>query len=83
MRIYQGCIKKDDQAYNVRTGKRHRIQRLVRMHSNCMEEIEEAYAGDICAMFGIDCSTGDTFVSEKDFKLSMVLASVHLSLISD
>lgn len=71
MRIYQGSIKKDDIAYNVRTGKKHKIPRLVRMHSNHMEDIEEAYAGDICAVFGIDCSTGDTFVTEKDFKLSM------------
>jgi elongation factor G len=71
IRVYQGCIKKDDMAFNVRTGKRHKIARLVRMHSNHMEDIQEAYAGDICALFGIDCSTGDTFVTEKDFKLSM------------
>jgi len=71
LRIYQGCIKKDQWIYNVRTGKRHKISRLVRMHSNDMEDIEESYAGDICATFGIDCSTGDTFVTEKDFKLSM------------
>ena len=37
IRVYQGCIKKDDYAYNVRTGKRFKIQRLVRMHSNSME----------------------------------------------
>lgn len=71
MRVYQGCIKKEDFAYNVRTGKRHKIARLVRMHSNHMEDIDVVYAGDICATFGIDCSTGDTFVTEKDFKLSM------------
>ena len=71
MRVYQGEIKKDDFAYNVRTGKKHKISRLVRMHSNFMEDITEAYAGDIIALFGIDCSTGDTFVTEKDFQLSM------------
>ncbi|RNA01616.1 Elongation factor mitochondrial [Brachionus plicatilis] len=71
LRVYQGRIKKDDFAYNVRTGKKHKISRLVRMHSNFMEDITEAYAGDIIALFGIDCSTGDTFVTDKEFKLSM------------
>jgi elongation factor G len=71
MRCYQGGLKIEDLVYNVRTGKKHKIARLVRMHSNKMEDIEEAYAGDIFATFGIDCSTGDTFVNEKDFKLSM------------
>jgi elongation factor G len=71
LRVYQGRLKKDEFLYNVRTGKKSKVSRLVRMHSNSMEDIEEAYAGDICALFGIDCSTGDTFVNEKDFKLSM------------
>lgn len=71
MRVYQGKIKKDDYAYNVRTGKKHKISRLVRMHSNHMEDIEEAFAGDIIALFGIDCSTGDTFVTDKDTNLTM------------
>lgn len=71
IRVYQGCLKKEETLYNVRTGKKNKVTRLVRMHSNCMEDIEEAYAGDICALFGIDCSSGDTFVNEKEFKLSM------------
>jgi elongation factor G len=71
MRIYQGRIKKEDLVFNVRTGKKTKIPRLVRMHSNHMEDIEEAYAGDICATFGIDCSTGDTFVMDKECNLSM------------
>lgn len=71
MRVYQGSLKVGDYIYNVRTGKRHKLSRLVRMHSNHMEDITEGLAGDICATFGIDCSTGDSFVTDKDFKLTM------------
>lgn len=71
VRVYQGRLKKDEFVYNVRTGKKNKVARLVRMHSNAMEDIEEAFAGDICALFGIDCSTGDTFVTDKELKLSM------------
>lgn len=71
VRVYQGRLKKDEFVYNVRTGKKNKVSRLVRMHSNSMEDIEEAFAGDIVALFGIDCSTGDTFVTDKELKLSM------------
>ncbi len=67
-------LRKSDVIYNVKSSKKHKIQRLVRMHSNHMEDIDEAYAGDICAVFGIDCSTGDSFVSDKELKLTMVSA---------
>lgn len=71
IRVYQGCLKRGDFAYNTRTGVRTKISRLVRMHSDEMEEIEAAYAGDICALFGIDCASGDSFVSDPDLNLSM------------
>ncbi|BDA42638.1 probable elongation factor G, mitochondrial at C-terminar half [Coccomyxa sp. Obi] len=61
MRIYSGTICKGDNVINVVTGKRIKVPRLVRMHSKDMEDITEAGAGDIVAMFGIECSTGDTF----------------------
>ena len=63
VRIYQGKIKKGDDLFNVTQNKRVKIGRLIRMHANSMEDIEEAYAGDIIALFGIDCALGDSFVS--------------------
>ncbi|XP_076323640.1 mitochondrial translation elongation factor G 1 [Tachypleus tridentatus] len=71
LRLYQGMLKKGDYIYNTRTGRRTKVSRLVRMHSNTMEDIQEAYAGDICALFGIDCASGDTFVTKKNLKVSM------------
>lgn len=61
MRIYQGSVKKGDFIYNAANGKKVKIPRLVRMHASEMQEIEEAQAGDIVAMFGVDCASGDTF----------------------
>lgn len=48
-----------------------RVARLVRLHSNTMEDVNEVYAGDIFALFGIDCASGDTFVTKGDLPLSM------------
>ena len=64
-RIYRGSLKKGDTVVNSRTGKRVRIGRMVRMNSNDREAIEEAYAGDIIALVGVDCASGDTFTSEN------------------
>jgi elongation factor G len=60
-RIYQGTIKKGESYTNVRTGKKVRFGRLVRMHANDREDIEEGFAGDIIAVVGVDCASGDTF----------------------
>jgi len=70
IRIYQGTIKKGDTIINSRDGKKVKIGRLVRMHSDEMEEIQEAASGDIVALFGIDCASGDTFTSQ-DVSVSM------------
>ncbi len=64
VRVYQGAIHKGDSLVNARSGKRFKVGRLVRMHADEMEEIEASNSGDIVAMFGIDCASGDTFCSE-------------------
>jgi elongation factor G len=61
VRIYQGAIKKGDELVNTRSRKRFKVGRLVRMHSDNMEDIGEGAPGDIVALFGIDCASGDTF----------------------
>jgi len=61
MRIYQGKVKKGDFIYNVKSKKKIKVPRIVRMHAQEMHDIEEAYAGDIVAMFGVECYSGDTF----------------------
>lgn len=71
LRTYQGSAKKGDFVYNTRTGKRTKVSRLVRMHSNQMQEVPQCYAGDICAFFGIECATGDSFVVDNSLKISM------------
>ncbi|XP_078065109.1 elongation factor G, mitochondrial isoform X2 [Mustelus asterias] len=71
IRVYQGVLKKSENIYNTRTGKKIRVQRLVRMHAGQMEDVEEVYAGDICALFGIDCASGDTFTARTNYNLSM------------
>ncbi|XP_036045772.1 elongation factor G, mitochondrial [Onychomys torridus] len=76
VRSYQGELKKGSTIYNTRTGKKVRVQRLVRMHADMMEDVEEVYAGDICALFGIDCASGDTFTNKDNSGLSM--ESIHV-----
>ncbi len=75
VRIYQGQLAKGMEVTNTRTGKRHKVGRLVRMHSDDMEEIESSDPGDIVAMFGIECNSGDTFT---DGKLNYALSSMFV-----
>ncbi len=75
LRVYQGKLQRDDFIVNVRTGKKHKVGRLVRMHSDEMEEITVADAGDIVAMFGIDCNSGDTFT---DGTINATMTSMHV-----
>lgn len=64
-RIYQGTLKKGDMAYNPRLGKSQRIGRFVQMFSNDKVELAEAVAGDIIAMVGVECASGDSYCDEN------------------
>jgi len=70
IRIYQGAIRKGAELFNVRSQRKFKVGRLVRMHSDSMEDIVEAGPGDIVALFGIDCASGDTFCG-SGLRLSM------------
>lgn len=63
VRIYQGCLKKGEELYNTRARKKFKVGRLVRMNSATMEDITEGVPGDIVALFGVECASGDTFCS--------------------
>ncbi len=75
LRVYQGRIGRGTSIVNSRTRKRHKVGRLGRMHAADMEEIDEAFAGDIVAMFGIDCASGDTFTDES---IQVAMTSMHV-----
>lgn len=61
VRIYQGTLKKGEELFNTRARKKFKVGRLVRMNSATMEDINEGGPGDIVALFGVDCASGDTF----------------------
>ncbi len=75
MRIYQGTVTKGDMIFNMANGKKVKVPRLVRMHSDEMQDIETSSAGDIVAMFGVDCASGDTFT---DGKVNYTMTSMHV-----
>ena len=75
IRTYQGTIQKGDTIINTRTGKKAKVGRLVRMHADSMEEIDGAGAGDIVALFGIDCASGDSFCHPG---VNLSMSSMHV-----
>ena len=64
MRIYQGTLSKGTFYFNARQRKRARISRILRVHADQKEDIDAASAGDIVAVMGLECATGDTYCSE-------------------
>ena len=75
IRVYQGSLKKGDTVINTRDGKKIKVGRLIRMHSSEMEDVDEIPAGHIGAMFGVDCASGDTFVSQG---INLSMLSMHV-----
>jgi elongation factor G len=82
MRIYSGTVRKGDFIFNVSQGdKKVKVPRIVRMHSNEMVDVEEARAGDICAFFGVECASGDTFTDGKT-RVTMTSMFIPAAVIS-
>ena len=81
MRIYQGKVNKGDTIINSVNQKKVKVPRLVRMHSDEMHDIESSRAGDIVAMFGVDCASGDTFTDGTN-RLTMTSMHVPNAVIS-
>lgn len=65
VRVYRGTLNKGDFIHNTVNRKKVKVGRLVQMHSDEMTDINAAYAGDIVALFGVDCSSGDTFTDGR------------------
>ena len=75
-RIYQGTMEKGSMFYNPRLKKKQRIGRIVRMFSDDRQEIQKAEAGDIIAMVGVDCASGDTYCDEN---LNFTMESMYVA----
>lgn len=81
IRVYQGHIKKGSELYNTRSRKKFKVGRLIKMHADHMEDITDAECGDIAALFGVECASGDTFV-QTGLNYSMISMFVPAPVIS-
>lgn len=75
-RVYQGTLKKGEFYFNSRLKKKQRVSRILRVHSDKKEDIDSASAGDIVAIMGVDCATGDTYCQEGyNYALESIFAA--------
>ncbi len=81
MRVYQGSVKKGDVIFNSSNDKKVKVPRLVHMHADEMNDVTEAVAGDIVALFGVDCASGDTF-TDGTIKYTMTSMFIPNAVIS-
>ncbi|KAG6549089.1 hypothetical protein Mapa_009315 [Marchantia paleacea] len=75
LRLYDGTIRRGDYIVNSTTGRKVKVPRLVRMHADDMEDIQQAGAGEIVAVFGVECASGDTF-TDGSVKYTMTSMNV-------
>ncbi len=75
VRVYQGTLTKGETISNARNGRKIKVGRVVRMHADQMEEVQEISAGGIGALFGVECASGDTFVGEG---LQLTMSSIFV-----
>ena len=77
IRVYQGKLKKGAYVWNDKVKKKLKVSRMVKMHANEMEDIDEVAAGDIFAIFGVECATGET-LTEADISYTVRCSSMHV-----
>ncbi len=67
LRVYSGTLKAGDQIYNVTRGTKERVGRILQMHANQRQDLDEVKAGDICAVIGLKrIGTGETLAVDRD-----------------
>ncbi len=75
MRLYQGTVRRGQSLRNARTGQQVRFGRLLRIHAGQREDIDQAQAGDIIGVIGVDCASGDTFLGDG---VRVALENIHV-----
>jgi len=82
IRVYQGRLARGQSIYNINGEKKVKVPRLVRMHSEEMEDVDSVGVGEICAVFGVECSSGDTFMDDASDPMSLTPMHVPDAVIS-